>query len=340
MHSKVLLIYTGGTIGMIKDSKTGALSAFDFKHLEDQIPELKRMEVEISVHSFAEPLDSSEINPSDWKHMAQVVIEQYENFDGFVILHGTDTMAFSASALSFMLQGISKPVIFTGSQLPVGVIRTDGRENLITTIEIAATKKADGTAKIQEVCVYFEHALYRGNRTSKISADDFKAFKSPNFPKLADVGIHIDYNDFTPKPKRELHFFTELDNRIALLKLFPGMNFSLYKDLFTFPEVKGIVIETFGSGNAPSNPIFTDLLRQFIAAGGIVLNITQCLSGSVEQGKYETSSLFNEFNVLSGFDLTTEAALTKMMFAFSFYRERSAILDFLSQDCCGEMSLD
>lgn len=338
MKSKVLLIYTGGTIGMINDPKTGALSAFDFNHLLEQIPELNRMNVEIAVHSFEKPLDSSEIGPEDWKQMAEVVVKNYDHFDGFVILHGSDTMAYSASALSFMLQGIDKPVIFTGSQLPIGTIRTDGKENLITAVEIAAAKHDDSTPIIQEVAIYFEYSLYRGNRTSKVSAHHFEAFKSPNFPELAVAGVTISYQNVLPKPAMDFEYFSAFDNRVALLKIFPGINIELYKDLFNFDNVKGIVIETFGSGNGPSSERFSQLLKEFTESGGIVLNITQCLSGSVEQGKYEASSMFKSAGVLGGFDLTAEAAVTKLMYALGRFDEPESIKTFLQKNICGELT--
>lgn len=339
MKSKVLIIYTGGTIGMIKDPKSGTLSAFNFQHLLDQIPELNRMEVEISVHSFEKPLDSSAIVPSDWKEMAEIVIANYSSFDGFVILHGSDTMAYSASALSFMLQGIEKPVIFTGSQLPIGTIRTDGKENLITSIEIAASKKANGEAVIKEVAIYFEYSLYRGNRTSKVSANNFEAFKSPNFPRLVIAGVNINYQLIEPKPKQPLSFYTEMDNHVALLKLFPGMNFHLTANLFDFSMVKGIVIETFGSGNAPYDSYFADLLLDFTQKGGIVINITQCISGNVVLGKYETSNLFLKAGVIGGNDMTSEAAITKLMFAFAKFSSPDEVKNYMKQNICGEMTV-
>jgi L-asparaginase len=324
---------------MINDPKTGALGAFDFQHLLEHVPELSQMNVEISIHSFEMPLDSSEVQPNDWKQMAQIVIDNYEKYDGFVILHGTDTMAYSASALSFMLQGIEKPIIFTGSQLPIGVIRTDAKENLITAIEVAAAKDISGNALIQEVAIYFEYSLYRGNRTSKVSAHYFEAFRSPNLPELLVAGVTIDYQNVPKKPQTELHFYTDVDNHVALLKIFPGINFALYKNMFDFPEVRGIILETFGNGNGPSDALFSHYLTQFIEKGGVVVNVTQCSSGSVEQGKYETSSLFKKAGVIGGYDLTTEAAVTKLMFALARFKNKSEVEAFMQKNICGEMTV-
>ncbi|TXI85762.1 MAG: asparaginase [Crocinitomicaceae bacterium] len=335
----VLMIYTGGTIGMINDPKTGVLKAFDFKHLSNQIPELDRLNVKLTAISFEKPVDSSEMNPEKWAEIAQIVFENYESYDGFVILHGSDTMAFTASALSFMLQGLSKPVILTGSQLPIGTIRTDGKENLITSIEIAAAKDPAGNPRIQEVVIYFEYSLYRGNRTSKISATEFEAFSSPNYPELAVAGVSIRYQLEPKIEQRELSLFTAFDNRVALLKIFPGFNVEVYKSLFDFKLVKGIIIETFGAGNAPSGELFSELIQSYISEGGIVLNITQCSTGSVEQGRYETSSFFQAAGVIGGFDLTTEAAVTKMMYALGKYSNPIEIREVLEKDLNGEMTL-
>lgn len=248
---QVLVIYTGGTIGMVNDPMTGSLTAFDFGDVYKHIPELARLNVQLTTHAFPVPIDSSEMNPAWWKEMAELVFQHYQSYDGFVILHGSDTMAFSASALSFMLQGLKKPVIFTGSQLPIGTIRTDGKENLITAIEIAADKHADGSAKIQEVAIYFEYSLYRGNRTSKISASSFEAFRSPNFRPLAVAGVHIDYTGETLKSSRDLELFTDFDPSVALIKFFPGINWNIYESLFAVKNTKAIILETYGSGNAP-----------------------------------------------------------------------------------------
>lgn len=335
---QVLMIYTGGTIGMINDPQTGVLKAFDFNHLSKQIPELNRLNVGLTAVSFDKPVDSSEMDPAKWAQIAEIVHEHYAHYDGFVVLHGSDTMAYTASALSFMLQGLNKPVILTGSQLPIGTIRTDGKENLITSIEIAAAKDPAGNPMIQEVAIYFEYSLYRGNRTSKISATEFEAFSSPNFPELAVAGVSIRYQQEANAEKRDLKLFTGFDNHVALLKIFPGFSPAVYKSLFDFSQVRGIVIESYGSGNAPTDERFTQLISDYIAQGGIVLNITQCSTGSVEQGRYETSSFFRKAGVIGGYDLTTEAAVTKMMYALGKGQSQDEIRDILLHDLNGEMT--
>jgi L-asparaginase len=336
---KLLLIYTGGTIGMITNAQTGALESFDFAHLYAHIPELKRFELDIQVKSFETPLDSSEVGPAHWQQLASWIAEAYSQFDGFVVLHGTDTMAYTASALSFMLQGLHKPIVFTGSQLPIGIIRTDGKENLITALEIAAATDATGAPILQEVAVYFEYALFRANRSSKVSAHQFEAFSAPNYPLLAKAGVQIEW--FKERLFRSklvgLQAKLKLSNEVMIWRLFPGMPIELYGAALQYPKVKILILETFGAGNAFSDEAFQSRIKNYIAAGGLVLNITQCQSGPVRQGAYQTSTFFDQIGVLSGADLTAEAALTKCMFALANV-SAAELKSFLQTAIVGEMT--
>jgi L-asparaginase len=312
--SAILLIYTGGTIGMMEDAATGALKPFEFEHLLDAVPELRRFNFQIDSVSFDHPIDSSDIDINDWQRIAELIEVNYEHYDGFVVLHGTDTMSYSASALSFMLENLDKPVIFTGSQLPIGRLRTDGKDNLITAIEIAAANR-DGISIVQEVCIYFESQLFRGNRTHKYNTENFDAFKSTNFPSLANAGIHIFYShDLFLQPQGPFRVNKNLDNNVGVLKIFPGISESFMRGILQTPGLKAVVMETYGSGNAPRAAWFIQTLKEAIDRGMIILNVSQCNKGFVEQGRYETSSELSKIGVIAGADMTVESAVVKLMF--------------------------
>jgi len=338
--TKVLLIYTGGTIGMIKDLETRALKPFDFEQITKEVPELKRFDCEVDTFSFENPLDSSDMEPEIWIQIAGIIEEKYTLYDGFVILHGSDTMAFTASALSFMLHGLNKPVILTGSQLPIGTIRTDGKENLITAIEIAAAKKANKPLA-PEVAIYFEYNLYRGNRTTKVNSEDFEAFNSFNYPLLAEAGIKIKYNTrniLDVDTESKLSVYKKFDRNVASLKLFPGITKEFVSHFMKTPGLKAIVLETFGSGNATSEDWFLSLLKKAIDKEVVIVNVTQCKGGGVDQSKYESGNSLEAIGVISGGDITFEAAITKLMLLLGDKKSAEKIKTKFLSPLCGELS--
>lgn len=312
--TKILIIYTGGTIGMVDDAKTGTLIPFDFAQIKENVPELARLNYELSVHSFDPILDSSNMNPKIWAELANIIASKYDRFDGFVVLHGSDTMSFTASALSFMLQNLGKPVVLTGSQLPIGEIRTDAKENLITALEIAATKNGD-KAMVPEVSIYFDYQLFRGNRSIKYNSEKFEAFQSPNYAILAEAGVNLSFfhNYILPSPTGNFQIHTELNANIGVLKMYPGIT-ELAVKAITESQVDAIVLEAFGSGNTTTSEWFINCLEKAIAQGKIIVDISQCKGGSVQLGVYETSRRLQEMGVLSGYDMTFEATVTKLMF--------------------------
>ncbi len=338
--SSILLIYTGGTFGMVYD-ESGALVPFNFSHVLEKIPELRKLSLNLTVISFPEPVDSSNITSEHWRDMGYIIHNNYNQYDGFVILHGTDTMAYSASALSFMLEGLNKPVIFTGAQIPIGAIRSDARENLITAIEMAS-KKENGVPLINEVCLYFNFILLRGNRAQKIRSSTFAAFESENFPHLAESGVEIEYHESVLEKHttgQELTYKSDFDPNVVVLKIFPNMTPALVDGVLGIQGLKGVVLESFGSGNTMNFSWFTDKLKAAIDKGIIVLNVSQCIGGSVWQGKYETSRKLSRIGVLSGYDITTEAALTKMMFLLGTEKSVEDVKNMLNKPLRGEMTI-
>ncbi len=342
--ARLLIIYTGGTIGMIEDPDTGTLKPFDFDHLIDNVPKIRKLRFEINHIQFTPPIDSSDMNPRYWDQIAKAIADNYDAYDGFVVLHGTDTMAYTASALSFMLENLNKPVIITGSQLPIGEVRTDGEENLITALQIAAATTADRRPRpmIQEVAILFENYLWRGNRSTKMSADNFNAFKSNNYPKLAQIGLGIHFNEealwrlpFT----RPLHVRYGMDTNVTIIDVFPGLTEASLRHQLSMPGVKGVVLRTYGAGNAPTAPWFTDAITEAIARGIVMLNVTQCPNGGVHDRRYYSGNRLADAGVISGHDITTEAAVTKMMFLFGQGLSETEVKRELITSLCGEMTV-
>lgn len=337
-----LLIYTGGTIGMKEDPVSHSLSPFDFSQIMEEVPELRKFAARIDSFTFDPLIDSSDVEPSMWKELAGLVKEKYDEYDGFVILHGTDTMAYSASALSFMLEDLRKPVIFTGSQLPIGKLRTDGKENLVSSVEIATAKTSRGNARVPEVCIYFNSSLLRGNRSCKVNSSSFDAFHSPNYPALAEAGISIRYHrDFIHKPSdggTPLNIHTKLDTRVAILKIHPGITAQVARNVLCGEGIRAVILETYGSGNAISKPWFTDIVRESVAMGKVVLNVTQCLAGEVNMDLYATGKALKEAGVVSGGDMTTEGALGKLFFLMGEFPDNERVKALLGKNLRGEIS--
>lgn len=341
-NTSVLLVYTGGTIGMIENTVTGALESFEFAQLQKHIPELNKFNFTIDTCQVDPPMDSSDMEPETWAKLIKIIYDNYQQYDGFVILHGTDTMSYTASALSFMLENLSKPVILTGSQLPIGVLRTDGKENLLTSIEIAAARRKDGTPMVPEVCICFENHLMRGNRTTKINAENFNAFRSFNYPLLGQAGIHIKYETaFIHYPETEASLIPHylMDSHVVVLKLFPGIEKNVIRSILDTPGLKAVVLETYGSGNAPQRKWFLDYLKEAAEKGIIIVNVTQCNAGSVEMKRYETGRQLLDVGVVCGYDSTTEAAITKLMFLLGHAYSTEEIRERMNRSISGEICL-
>lgn len=340
--SALLLIYTGGTIGMKQDMKDLTLKPFDFSQILDEVPEIRKFAFKIDTYSFEPPIDSSDVEPSLWQNLARLIKEKYEDYDGFIILHGTDTMSYSASALSFLLDGLTKPVIFTGSQLPIGVPRTDGKENLISAVEIASAKDEEGHPAVPEVCVCFDSLLMRGNRSTKVNSEVFRAFQSPNFPPLAEAGINIRYNnEYIRKPNdwyQSLTINTELDTRVSILKIHPGITPEVVRNILCGKDTRAIIMETYGSGNAPTRDWFLDIVKESSAMNKIIVNVTQCLAGTVNMNIYANGKALERAGVIDGYDSTTESALAKLFYLMGKSRDNEWVKAMMSRNLKGEIS--
>ena len=338
----ILIIYTGGTIGMKQNHETGALVPFNFEQILEELPALKKFGFNIDTISFNPIIDSSEVQPEFWIRLTQLIFQQYERYDGFVILHGTDTMSYTASAISFMLEDLEKPVIFTGSQLPIGVLRTDGMENLISAIEIAAAQK-DGHPLVPEVCIFFDSQLYRGNRTIKYNAEQFRAFRSPNYPVLAQAGVYINFNTsaihYPASWGKPLKIHTKLDSNVAILKLFPGISPALVHSLLHTEGLRALVLETYGAGNAPTFDWFIRSLHEACNRGLIIVNVSQCQAGEVEMEKYETGLALKNSGVISAYNGTTEATIAKLLFLLGQYIDNQKIKEKITKSYRGEITI-
>lgn len=340
---RILIIYTGGTIGMLENPETGALEAFDWEHISNFVPELARFHYRVDTVAFGPPIDSSDMDPQDWRRMVEIIVEHYDAYDGFVLLHGTDTMAFTASALSFMLGRMTKPVVVTGSQLPLGQLRTDGKENLLTSVEIAAARRPDGSPMVAEVCIFFENRLLRGNRTTKINSEGFNAFRSFNYHALAHAGIHIKFEEpyLLPAAPTAADFrpTCRLDTHVAILTLFPGIREEVVEAVSHIPGLRGLVLKTYGAGNAPRSPWLYARLNEMSRRGVVIVNTSQCATGAVEMGRYEASLRLIEAGVLNGRDMTVEAVVTKLMYLLGSYGDLDTVKRLMNTSLVGEVTL-
>lgn len=340
MRPKILIIYTGGTIGMIENPKTHALEPFNFNHLLQNVPKIKMLDFDIEHYEFPQPIDSSDMSPEHWSEIAEVIKRNYESYDGFVVLHGTDTMAYTASALSFMLENLEKPVIITGSQLPIGEVRTDGEENLITALQIAAERDKDGGPMVREVAILFDNDLLRGNRSTKYSSDNFKAFKTNNYPNLAEIGLGITFHRqslWRGKESKPLLVHKDMDRNVIYLDLFPGITENTVRHIFNTPGLKGVVLKTFGAGNGPTGEWFQSLLGDAIKRGIVVVNVTQCMTGSVMPHRYG-AGISGASGVVAGHDITAEAAITKLMYLFGLGLEPAQVKEAMEIPIRGELT--
>lgn len=342
LNRRVLLIYTGGTIGMGRNPATGALEPLDFNNLLSVLPEFKQIETAVDVHPFAAPIDSSDVSPKDWASMARIITEHYDDYDGFVILHGTDTMAYTASALSFMLENLTKPVILTGSQLPMGQLRTDGKENMLTSIELAGEYDSEGHPLVPEVSIYFNGHLLRGNRATKCSADEFFAFTTYNYPHLCDAGVDFVFHDhhiLRPDYSKPMIPHYAMNSNVMVFSLFPGIQESMVRHIMSYKGLRGIVMRTFGSGNAPQRPWLLKLLKEATERGIVIVNVSQCETGFVEMARYDTGYFLQKAGVISGNDSTVEAAVTKLMHLLAMYQDVNIIRMLMTHSLAGEITL-